>query len=118
MLRTFLAALAFVMAGACTYGSAVDLAPTSERIPERAVSTGDFCGVEGDTAPFTVVSSSDCVPVTWDQSTRTYTVVLEPDDPDDILQVSPVSLGAAYISPSPSWIPATPKRPIISRFCC
>jgi len=111
MLRTFLAALAFVMAGACTYGSAVDLAPASERIPERAVSTGDFCGVEGDTAPFTVVSSSDCVPVTWDQSTRTYTVVLEPDDPDDILQVSPVSLGGGLYLAQSVVDPGNPETP-------
>ncbi|HOZ27200.1 MAG TPA: hypothetical protein PK080_07560 [Hyphomonadaceae bacterium] len=93
MIRTILAALALMMATACTYGSAVDMAPKAERIPKRAVSSGDYCGVEGDKPPFTVVSSSDCMPVIWDQSTRTYTVTPEPDDPEDTLQVSPVSLG-------------------------
>ncbi len=93
MIRTFLAALALLTATACTYGSAVDMAPLTDRIPKRAVSTGDYCGVEGDKPPFTVVSSEDCMPVIWDQSTRTYTVTPEADDPDDTLQVSPVSLG-------------------------
>ena len=93
MIRIILAALALMMATACTYGSAVDMAPKAERIPKRAVSSGDYCGVEGDKPPFTVVSSSDCMPVIWDQSTRTYTVTPEPDDPEDTLQVSPVSLG-------------------------
>lgn len=111
MIRKCLAALAFAVAGACTYGSAVDLAPLSERIPKQAVSTGDFCGVNGDTPPFTVVSSSDCVPVTWDQSTRTYTVVLDPDDPDDILQVSPVSLGGGLYLAQSVVDPGEPEAP-------
>ena len=93
MIRTILAALALLMATACTYGSAVDMAPKAERIPKRAVSSGNYCGVEGGKPPFTVVSSSDCMPVIWDQSTRTYTVTPEADDPDDTLEVSPVSLG-------------------------
>lgn len=93
MIRIFLAALALLMATACTYGSAVDMAPKAERIPKRAVSTGDYCGVEGGKPPFTIVSSEDCMPVIWDQSTRTYTVTPEAHDPDDTLQVSPVSLG-------------------------
>ena len=93
MVRMFLVALALGMATACSYGSAVNMAPISERIPKRAVSSGDFCGVEGDRTPFTVVSSEDCIPVIWDQSTRTYTVTPDPEDPEDTLQVSPVSLG-------------------------
>ncbi|MDP3495198.1 MAG: hypothetical protein Q8R82_18975, partial [Hyphomonadaceae bacterium] len=99
MIRTFLAALALLTATACTYGSAVDMAPKAERIPKRAVSSGDFCGVEGDKPPFTVVSSSDCMPVFWDQSTRTYTVTPDPEDREDTLQVAPVSLrGGLYLA--------------------
>lgn len=93
MIRTFLASLVLMAATACSYGSAVDMAPIADRLPKRAVSTGDYCGVEGDKPPFTVVSSEDCMPVIWDQSTRTYTVTPDADDPDDTLQVSPVSLG-------------------------
>lgn len=93
MIRTLLVAFALVLATACSYGSAVDMAPQAERISKSAVSPGDFCGVEGDAPPFTVVSSEDCIPVVWDQSTRTYAVTPDPEDPEDTLQVSPVSLG-------------------------
>lgn len=111
MIRTLLASLALLMATACTYGSAVDMAPKAERIPKRAVSTGDYCGVEGGKPPFTVVSSEDCMPVIWDQSTRTYTVTPEADDPEDKLQVSPVSLGGgvyyaqAIVDPDDKTVP-------------
>ncbi len=93
MIRLCLSAFAFMLATACSYGSAVDLAPLSERLANPAISPGDFCGVEGEKPPFTVVSSEDCIPVTWDTATRTYTVVGDSDDPEDTLQVSPVALG-------------------------
>jgi len=93
MLRVVLAAFAALAMSACSYGSAVDLAPFSARIDKPAAAAGDYCEVKGQAAPFTVVSHEDCVPVIWDQATRTYTMV-DPDDKEDSIQSAVVSLGS------------------------
>jgi hypothetical protein len=93
MLRTFLAALAALLMSACSYGSMVDMAPHKDRISRPVVSPGDYCEAKGETAPFIVVSSEDCIPITWDQAARAYTMV-DPEDDADSIRAGVISLGA------------------------
>jgi hypothetical protein len=92
MIRKLLVAVAALAASACSYGSAVDMAPMSARLGQPILSPGDYCEVQGETAPFRVISSEDCVPVTWSKDARTYTMV-DPDDPEDSMVAATVSLG-------------------------
>ena len=93
MLRAVLAAFAALAMSACSYGSAVDIAPFSARLNKPAAAPGDYCAAKGKAAPFTVVSHEDCVPVTWDQATRTYTMV-DVENKEDSIQSAIVSLGS------------------------
>jgi hypothetical protein len=91
MLRTLLIALAGLAASACTYGSAVDMAPRAERPFWPTLVPGDYCEVQGTAAPFTVISSADCVPLVWDGASRSYTIG---DREDDLTTAAIVSLGS------------------------
>lgn len=82
MFRKFLIALAALGASACSYGSAVDVAPMSARIAKPAIAPGDYCEVKGMAPPFAVISKEDCAPITWDISTRTYTMK-DPEKPGE-----------------------------------
>lgn len=93
LLRPVLAAMAALAVSACSYGSMVDIAPMKSRIAKPVASPGDYCEVQGTAAPFTVVSHEDCVPIRWDQATRTYTMV-DPETPSESIQAAVVSLGA------------------------
>ncbi|HVY90403.1 MAG TPA: hypothetical protein VG942_16170 [Hyphomonadaceae bacterium] len=95
MLRIALAALAMLAASACSYGSAVNLAPMSARLSNPVIGPGDYCEVKGEAAPF-IVAHEDCAPITWDQATRTYTLV-DPDKEDghdESIQSAVISLGS------------------------
>jgi hypothetical protein len=92
MLRAILAAFAALAMSACSYGSMVDMAPFKSRISTPAVAPGDYCEVQGEAAPFTIVSNDDCVPITWDRATRTYTMV-DVEDPEESIQSAVISLG-------------------------
>ncbi|HEY7798294.1 MAG TPA: hypothetical protein VIA80_05990 [Hyphomonadaceae bacterium] len=92
MLRKLLAAIAALAASACAYGSAVDLAPISARLAKPVLSPGDYCEVQGETAPFRVISSEDCVPLTWSKDARTYTMI-DLEDPEESMEAAIVSLG-------------------------
>lgn len=96
MIRNLLSALALgaaLAASACTYGSAVDMAPMKSRSPWPVLAPGDYCEVQGTAAPFTVISASDCVPLAWESASRTYTVT-DPDDPADSTSAAFVALGS------------------------
>jgi hypothetical protein len=93
MLRAVLAAFAALAMSACSYGSMVDMAPFKSRISKPAVAPGDYCEVDGEAAPFTVISGEDCVPVVWDQATRTYTMI-DPEDADGSIKSAVISLGS------------------------
>jgi hypothetical protein len=92
MIRKLLVAIAALAAAACSYGSAVDLAPMNARLGKPVAPPGDYCEVQGESAPFRVVSSEDCVPMTWSKDTRTYTMI-DPDDPEDSMEAAIASLG-------------------------
>ena len=90
MLRILMAGLLTAMAAGCGYASDVDLAPMSERIPKRIVSTGDYCEA-AIAKPYTVKSSDDCMRLEWNQQARSYTV-FEPgdDDPPVVVAIAPL----------------------------
>jgi hypothetical protein len=92
MIRNLLLAVAALAVSACSYGSAVDMAPMKARLAKPAAAAGDYCEVQGEAAPFTVVSHEDCVPIAWDGAKRTYTMI-DPDDQDDSVIAAVVSLG-------------------------
>ena len=96
MFRKFFAAVSFAVAmtaAACSYGSAVDVAPMKSRLVRPALDPGDYCEVQGEEAPFTIISSNDCVPLVWNAAARTYKVV-DSDDPEDSTVAAVVSLGS------------------------
>lgn len=93
MIRKLLVAIAALAASACSYGSAVDIAPMTTRLAKPILAPGDYCEVKGEVAPFTVVSSDDCVPVTWDGATRTYTMI-DAEDAEESIIAATVSLGS------------------------
>jgi hypothetical protein len=91
--RLIFAAAAMLAASGCSYGSMVDIAPMQSRLSQPLLAPGDYCEVKGEAPPFTVVSSQDCVPVSWNADERTLTVVIE-DDPVKTADVAIVSLGS------------------------
>ena len=92
MIRKLLVVIAALAASACSYGSAVDMAPMKGRLGSPVAPPGDYCEVQGESAPFRIISSEDCVPVTWSKDARTYTMV-DPEDPDDSMEAAIVPLG-------------------------
>jgi hypothetical protein len=92
MIRKLLAAIAALAASACSYGSAVDMTPENSRLGKPVLPPGDYCEVQGETAPFRIISSEDCVPITWSKGARTYTMV-DPEDPEDSMEAAIASLG-------------------------
>ena len=92
MIRKLLVAVAALAASACSYGAAIDVAPMNARLGKPVLPPGDYCEVQGEAAPFRVISSEDCVPMKWDAEARTYTMV-DPDDPEDSMEAAIVSLG-------------------------
>ncbi|MDP3737310.1 MAG: hypothetical protein Q8R02_07965 [Hyphomonadaceae bacterium] len=96
MIRKFLFAMvafgAALAASACSYGSAVDVAPYNARVSKPVIAAGDYCEVQGTAKPFTVVSNEDCVPITWNQQARAYTMV-DLEDPEESVTANVVSMG-------------------------
>jgi hypothetical protein len=93
MFRRLLIAVTALAASACSYGSAIDIAPMNARISKPVIAPGDYCEVQGKAAPFTIVSHEDCVPLVWTEATRTYTVK-DPDKPAEDTTAPVVSLGS------------------------
>lgn len=92
MIRKLLVAIAALAASACSYGSAVNMAPMNARLGKPVLPPGDYCEVQGEVAPFRIISSEDCVPMVWSDDARTYTMV-ELDDPEESMVVATASLG-------------------------
>ncbi len=92
-LRNALALAAVLAASACGYGSAVDIAPMSVRLDRPVLAPGDYCEVEGLVAPFRIISSEDCVPVSWTAASWTLSIPID-DDPTETVQAGVVALGS------------------------
>lgn len=88
MLRALIAGLVALAASACSYGSAVDVAPFKDRIRKPIIATGDYCEVVGKAAPFQVNSAEDCVRLVWKPELRGY-VFIDTDKPEDGLLGAP-----------------------------
>jgi len=96
LLIVFAAFGAALGASACSYGSAVDIAPMNARIAKPVIAPGDYCEVKGETAPFSVISKEDCAPVIWNAATRTYTMK-DPDKPAEDMTAPVIKLdGTLY----------------------
>ncbi|MDZ4762463.1 MAG: hypothetical protein SGJ21_15475 [Alphaproteobacteria bacterium] len=93
MVRSILFVLAALASCACSYGSAVDIAPHKDRAARAITADADYCEVTGQWAPFTVRSSKDCVPVRWNGSARVYAVSLD-DGPQDTTDAKITTLGS------------------------
>lgn len=93
LVRPALAAMTALAVSACSYGSMVDIAPMKSRIAKPVFAAGDYCEVQGTAAPFTIVSHDDCVPLTWDQATRAYTMH-DAEEPSESIEAAVVSLGS------------------------
>ncbi len=71
MIRKLLFAFAMLSLTACGYGSAVDIAPFTDRPTMAAMPDGDYCGLSRETGPPLVMSSSKgCLRFTWKPDAR------------------------------------------------
>jgi hypothetical protein len=72
--RAGAAAALALAAGACTYSSAVDLAPFDQRSAFAQITPGTYCPVErtseGAGAAMITVSQEDCGRIAWDRAAR------------------------------------------------
>lgn len=97
-IRSFLVLFAALATTACSYGSMVDVAPLKERPSRPPLASGDYCEVSGETAPFTIISSTDCIPIEWQPAERVL-LLRESQESDDITTAAIVSLGSgAFIA--------------------
>lgn len=64
MFRFLATGLAALLATACTYGSAVDIAPLKDRLKQPVVAAGDYCEMTVE-KPYEVKSSEGCVKLDW-----------------------------------------------------
>lgn len=73
MRRSVVAALAALAASACTYGSAVDIAPFDARVSHAVLPPGDYCEMKMGASP-EVISSEGCLHIDWDDARRIHTM--------------------------------------------
>jgi hypothetical protein len=101
MQRSVLAPLLALAASACTYGSAVDIAPFEARTDGAVLLPGDYCEMKMGSSP-KVISSEDCLRIEWDDARRIHTMIdlskVGPDDPErpegsDRQEIAVVALG-------------------------
>jgi len=92
MFRRFLIAAAALAASACSYGSAVDVAPMSARLAQPLLPAGDYCEVKGAQGAYRVSSREDCAPLVWNSKPHTYTLV-DKENPDESVEAAVAPLG-------------------------
>ncbi len=84
--------VAALAASACSYSSAVDIAPMADRIVVPVIPAGDYCAAKGAQGAYEITSHDDCAPVRWHADTRSYTMV-DTETPKDSVTAAIVSLG-------------------------
>lgn len=92
MFRRCLIVAAALAASACSYGSAVDIAPMADRITRPVIPAGDYCAAKGAQGAYEIASHDDCAPIIWHADKRSYTMV-DADTPKDSVTAAIVSLG-------------------------
>jgi hypothetical protein len=99
MFRKLVIGLAALLATACSYGSAVDIAPMKDRAAKPILADGDYCELAMKTKPYTVQTSEGCMKLTWNAESRNYLLVelekpkaagdtdqaADKDEPDEIV---------------------------------
>ena len=90
--RRLVMALAALSASACSYGSAVDIAPFKDRLARPMVPSGDYCQAEGAQGAYLISTEADCGKLTWNAAKRSFDVVDE-DKPKDVLSFAILALG-------------------------
>jgi hypothetical protein len=112
MLRLALAALAGLVATACTtVGTKVDLVPMADRPAKAPFADGAYCGLEGAAAPFSVMSSDSCATFKWNAKSRQYKVTATGGDAKQTitfsLSVRPLDGGLLLMQMDSSSVTAT-----------
>ncbi|MBI1360609.1 MAG: hypothetical protein GC155_10065 [Alphaproteobacteria bacterium] len=92
MFRKYLIIAAALAASACSYGSAVDVAPMADRIAQPVIPAGDYCAAKGAQGAYEIHSEDDCAPIIWHAEARSYTMV-DTDTPSDSVTAAIVALG-------------------------
>jgi hypothetical protein len=92
MFRKLFIAAAALAASACSYGSAVDIAPMSARLAQPVLPAGDYCEVKGAQGAYLVSSHEDCAPLVWNAEPHTYTMV-DKEKPDESVEAAVAPLG-------------------------
>ena len=84
--------LAALGASACSYGSAVDVAPMTDRVAHPIVPPGDYCQAHGAQGAYIISTHDDCGKLTWNGAKRRLNVIDE-DKPKDAMSLAVVALG-------------------------
>jgi hypothetical protein len=84
--------LAALGASACSYGSAVDIAPMKDRLAHPMVPPGDYCQAHGAQGAYIISTHDDCGKLTWNGAKRSFDVIDE-DKPKDAMSLAVVALG-------------------------
>jgi hypothetical protein len=92
MFRKLLIAAAALAVSACSYGSAIDIAPMGDRLDHPLVTPGVYCGVKGAQGAYLVSAGDDCGRIKWNAARRSLAVIDE-DKPKDTLLLAVVPLG-------------------------
>src|SRR6185295_5072853 len=74
MIRSVFLALAALAMSACSYGSAVDIAPFKDRADKAILADGDYCELAMKEKPYQVNTGEDCIRLKFDATSRTYTL--------------------------------------------
>lgn len=75
--------LAALGASACSYGSAVDVAPMKDRVAHPIVPPGDYCQAHGAQGAYIISTHDDCGKLTWNGAKRRLDVIDEDKPKDD-----------------------------------
>jgi hypothetical protein len=92
MFRKLLIAVAVLAASACSYGSAVDIAPMKDRLAHPLVPPGDYCGAKGAQGAYMISTGDDCGKLVWNGARRSIDVI-DQDKPKDTMSFAIVDMG-------------------------
>ncbi|MEP7210561.1 MAG: hypothetical protein ABI740_06965 [Alphaproteobacteria bacterium] len=91
MFRKVLIAVAALAVSACSYGSAVDIAPIKDRLAHPVVPAGYYCPAKGAQGAYQISADDDCAPLKWNGGQRTLTMI-DKDDPKKSMEIAFVML--------------------------
>jgi len=83
---------AALCASACSYGSAVDIAPMKDRLAHPMVPAGEYCQAHGAQGAYMIASGDDCGRLKWNAAKRSLDVI-DAEKPKDTMSFAVVDLG-------------------------